>query len=143
MKLRPFWNLKSKQFTVRGIEDKVLTKEGIRYALFFDIDEKYLDEYQLCNTIGFPFRLFRTPNGYHAIGFGLHTIVEKLLWFSNWKKLFPNSDFLFTNGTLRPVSKEELVFTVSQLFSRPLLIEPIVVDYYRDKSVFENWRYLK
>ena len=143
MKLRPYWSEKSRQFSVRGYHDKILTEDGIRYILFFDIDEKYIDEWDLANKVGFPFRLFKTLNGYHAVGFGIHPMSHKKLWFDNWKKIFPKSDFRFENQALRPHSYDELQFTTSQFFSGNVLTSPLIFDFYRDKRVFELWEMRK
>ena len=142
MRLRYYWNKKSPQFTVRAIGDKLFTKDGIRYLLFFEADQKIGDEKALYKTY-FPFRIFFTPNGFHSIGFGVHSAEEKKIWLMQWKRLYPDSDYNFDmRGSwsfLKPHSLAELRFIAEQSLSANLLDEPRLSDYYRDKRVFENW----
>lgn len=133
-----YWNKKKTLFLVRGISDKLLTREGIRYLLFFDVDREEVKEEELSYKISYPFRLFFTTNGFHAVGFGVHVSYGKKLWFESWKKIYPNSDFGIRRGTLRPASFDELTFITSQIPFNSLLIEPDFFDYYRDKKVFES-----
>ena len=137
MRLLPYFNQKSKIFARKGIQDKLLTKEGIRYLLFFESDEKFevFRNYFFVN----PFRMFYTKNGFHVIGFGVHTANEKIILFNQWKGLYPDSDYFIDRSVLRPCSLDELTFIVTQAFSVPLLEEPRICVYYRDKAVFEEY----
>ena len=143
MKLRDYWNNRAQQdeFSVYGIMDKVLTDKGIRYLLFFESDEKFNDNIKTNRRyfrIVYPFRVFFTRNGFHVVGFGLHSSIEKKDFFHEFQLNYPNSDYFMENATLRPNSMDELEFIVTQAFSENLLTEPIKVKYYRDKKVIEN-----
>ena len=137
MNLRDYWNFRAEkdEFSVFGIVDKVLTDKGIHYVLFFESDEKFRDNIEY---FGFPFRVFFTRNGFHAVSYGLHSALEKRKWFSEFQVKYPHTDYFMENATLRPHTFEELSFIVEQCFTEKLLIEPMKVKYYRDKRVLEN-----
>ena len=138
MRLLPYYNKKSQTFAKSGIQDKLLTSNGIRYLLFFESDEPFR-ELETVRAINFPFRMFYTKNGFHVIGFGVHTAKEKISWFEAWKNVYPNSDYFINRSVLRPHSYQELLFITTQAFSVTLLSEPMICVYYRDKAVFETY----
>ena len=148
MKIRRYWNENAKRFCVRAIGDKILTSKGIRYLLFFDNDEKSFDE-QSVQFCPFNFKFFWTRNGFHLIGFGLHSAQEKLTWYSYLKTMFSQSDYTFLDGRvknswawLRPDSLEELDFIGEQIINaKEKVLDYTTSDYYRDKKVFESLGY--
>lgn len=137
MRLLPYFNKRSSMFAQKGIQDKLLTTDGIRYLLFFESDEPFreLESYNM----SFPFRMFHTRNGFHIVGFGVHTAKEKIIFYEQWKALYPKTDYFMYKSVLRPHSQQELEFIVNQAFSVQLVTEPLLCVYYRDKAVFENY----
>jgi len=141
LRLLPYYNKRAQLFAQKGIQDKLLTKEGIRYLLFFEVDgeKSFFADSDIGYPVEFSFREFLTRNGFHAVGFGVHTAQEKISWFAKWKSLYPNSDYFINRSVLRPHSLNELEFIVEQAYSIQLVSEPMTCTYYRDKAVFENF----
>ena len=129
-------NSKKYKFYVRGIGDRLLTPKGkITYMLFFDVDEDYSGspaEYRE------KARIFPTKNGFHAIGFDLTNLQQKIAWFNAWKQCYPKSDYpLHSFSWLHPHSDQETLFICEVAMKAiPLSMLP-TCEYYRDKEVFE------
>lgn len=126
--------MSNNQFWVNALGDKLLFEGGIvKYMLFFEADQRFSV---------FPaefhshFELFRTRNGFHAIGRILSDADGKRFWFSEWKRLYPATDYMLNNWNfLMPHTEDELDFIIN--IARPVF--PQMVKYYRDKRVFETF----
>jgi hypothetical protein len=118
-------------FRAYAIGDKVLTKEGIRYLLFYDYDGPDTPLY----TGTHAFAAFKTPNGWHLIAYSLGTAEEKRGWWKEWQHYWP-SDYRISNlNWLAPHSKDEFDFIMWLIGDNRFL----KCDYYRDKDVFVQW----
>lgn len=122
----------SSTFRAYAIGDKVLTKDGLRYLLFYDFDGRFPAGVPL--TYG-NYRVFPTPNGFHAIGSLLGPAWLKQEWFRFWRAEFPSDYRLANLNWLAPHSRAELDFILDVSAGAELL----KCHYYRDKAVFEEW----
>ena len=126
----PVINVDAERLWVRAIGDKLLVGGKVRYSLFFEADRPF--------DIGpadYSFSTFKTPNGFHAVGFQLSDAEGKRKWFEAWRELYPESDYKMANWNwLRPHTREEARFILRR--SRE---EPQTCRYYRDKAVLETW----
>jgi hypothetical protein len=119
-------------FRAYAIGDKVLTREGIRYLLFYDYDGPDTPLYAGAHS----FAAFKTPNGWHLIAYTLGTAEEKRSWWKEWQRHWP-SDYRLSNlNWLAPHSKDEFDFIMWLIGEEDA--EFLKCSYYRDKAVFEE-----
>jgi hypothetical protein len=127
-------------FRINAIGDKLLVDGKIRYLMFFEADEPYRggaywDWNRRSDIV--PWKVFKTPNGFHVINSALATPQGKRFWFETWKRRYKHSDYLLDNTNwLAPHSEEELDFIVNLCTNYGVF--PNIVRYYRDKAVFET-----
>jgi hypothetical protein len=110
----------------------VLTKEGVRYLLFYDYDGKEW-------LAGVPdkwYAIFPSRNGFHIVADGLFTARQKRNWWTNWQRILP-SDYRLSNlNWLAPHSQAEFDFIMDLIGSHKFL----KCSYYRDKQIWETFR---
>ena len=112
-----------------ALSDKLLVDGRLQYVLYFDADQGYTGG----PSEEFDFQVFKTRNGFHAVGNLLASAEEKRFWYELWKEWYPESDYMLGNlNWLAPASQEEFDF-----INRVARVRPLLSRYYRDKAVWE------
>jgi hypothetical protein len=134
--------IRKKQFYVRALGDKLLTREGkIVYLLFMDVDAPFRGlppELELKqHGIDFDVRIFQTKNGFHAVGSKIVNLEWKKHWFALWHSYYPESDYpLRVFCWLCPHEREEALYIAELALT--VTDDPPLSEYYRDKAVWES-----
>ena len=78
---------------MKGLRHDVITKEGIEYLVFYDIDKPItqneidkLDDY--CSSWHMPYMLIKTKNGHHFIGLKSVSALDWAVIFTTMQQMF-------------------------------------------------------